>query len=421
MRDIETYDFLTTDDNMLQKGDGDEPQGKRARVDVDVEGAEEESLGESDHDFWLPLSIIKRVAKAKLNETTGPETKVNLEAMACVAVARAATIYISVLTAAALDTCGKRSTLMTENIFQGIAEMEFDGFGTQLLAMQEDAKRATPAKAEVDAPPKKKKPLSGFFKFSMEKRAQVKEDNPEASVSECAKILGKLWRGLTDEQRAGYKDTGGAADSPDGAAASTPAASSTSSAADPLSLGGIAEGEGLEDDNARKLADAADSADSAPAASEVPLEDAAEDSTGGLPDVGVVGGGGDLGEDAVVPMKADEPAAAAEAPAAAGEEQAAGEEPAAAADEQGGAAESTADMEQDAPAAESSSAPADADGAPSDAPAASEAKEDAPAEAATAEEDTAQAMDAAPAEAEQPAADGAGESQAEAAPEESSS
>ena len=63
MRDIETYDFLTTDDNMLQKGDGDEPQGKRARVDVDVEGAEEESLGESDHDFWLPLSIIKRVAK----------------------------------------------------------------------------------------------------------------------------------------------------------------------------------------------------------------------------------------------------------------------------------------------------------------------------------------------------------------------
>ena len=56
VRDIETYDFLTTDDNMLQKGDGDEPQGKRARVDVDVEGAEEESLGESDHDFWLPLS-----------------------------------------------------------------------------------------------------------------------------------------------------------------------------------------------------------------------------------------------------------------------------------------------------------------------------------------------------------------------------
>ena len=38
-------------------------------------------------------------------------------------------------------------------------------------------------------------------------------------MSECAKILGKLWRGLTDEQRAGYKDTGGAADSPDGAAA----------------------------------------------------------------------------------------------------------------------------------------------------------------------------------------------------------
>jgi histone H3/H4 len=207
VRDIEVYDFLTTDENILRKGT-EEPQGKRLRMEDGTEQPDPDDvmLGESDHDFWLPISNIKRVAKSKLNEVIPGDAKVNLEATACVAIARAATIFISLITATALDTCGKRSTLMSENIYQAIEEVEFEGFGEVLNAIEDQARNA-PVLTDEQKPPKKKKALSGFFRFSMEKRADVKLQHPEASVSECAKILGKLWRELTDEQRLSYKDT----------------------------------------------------------------------------------------------------------------------------------------------------------------------------------------------------------------------
>jgi len=69
VRDIEVYDFLTTDENILRKGT-EEPQGKRLRMEDGTEQPDPDDvmLGESDHDFWLPISNIKRVAKSKLNE-----------------------------------------------------------------------------------------------------------------------------------------------------------------------------------------------------------------------------------------------------------------------------------------------------------------------------------------------------------------
>jgi len=209
VRDIEVYDFLTTDENILRKGE-DEPSGKRMRLEeggAQAGSDDEEGFGD-DHDYWLPISNIKRVAKAKLLEVI-PNAKVNLEATACVAIARAATIFISLITATALDTCGKRSTLMCDNIYQAIVEIEFD-FADTLAAIEDQARNA-PAGGDAQKPVKKKKALSGFFKFSMEKRAEVKAEHPDASVSECAKILGKLWRELTDEQRLAYKGSDGAA------------------------------------------------------------------------------------------------------------------------------------------------------------------------------------------------------------------
>ena len=239
VRDMEVYDFLTTDENILRKGT-EEPAGKRLRLDPETgaEEPEDETLGESDHDFWLPISNIKRVAKAKLNEVIPGDVKVNLEAAACVAIARAATIFISLITATALETCGKRSTLMTENIYQAIEEIEFQ-FSEALLAIEEQARNAPAADAEGGKPPKKKKALSGFFRFSMEKRADVKAMHPDASVSECAKILGKLWRELTDEQRLSYK-----VEQPEAVEDGAAAAAAAAAAADGATVGGAGDADG---------------------------------------------------------------------------------------------------------------------------------------------------------------------------------
>eukprot|EP01043_Picozoa_sp_COSAG02_P038078 COSAG02_NODE_2910_length_7766_cov_5.844659_2_plen_466_part_00 len=277
VRDIEVYDFLTTDENILKKGT-EEPSGKRMRLGDGTEQPDPDDamLGESDHDYWLPISNIKRVAKAKLNEVI-PDEKVNLEATACVAIARAATIFISLITATALDTCGKRSTLMTDNIYQAIEEIEFD-FAKTLSAIEDQA-RSSPAGGDAQKPPKKKKALSGFFRFSMEKRAEVKQINPDASVSECAKILGKLWRELTEAERLAYKET------TDGAATTETAGAGT--IGDEMAAivgGGLEDGDGLEDENARRLAEAnqGGATENDAAASANGTDD--QSASGGLPD-----------------------------------------------------------------------------------------------------------------------------------------
>eukprot|EP00980_Cylindrotheca_fusiformis_P013957 scaffold3625_cov82-Cylindrotheca_fusiformis.AAC.3 len=52
---------------------------------------------------------------------------------------------------------------------------------------------------------KKKKPLSGFMKFSQEHRAKVKEENEGISFGQIGKKLGEMWRELTDEEKEAYK------------------------------------------------------------------------------------------------------------------------------------------------------------------------------------------------------------------------
>eukprot|EP00523_Entomoneis_sp_CCMP467_P002890 CAMPEP_0168744866 /NCGR_PEP_ID=MMETSP0724-20121128/14316_1 /TAXON_ID=265536 /ORGANISM="Amphiprora sp., Strain CCMP467" /LENGTH=77 /DNA_ID=CAMNT_0008792547 /DNA_START=73 /DNA_END=306 /DNA_ORIENTATION=- len=51
----------------------------------------------------------------------------------------------------------------------------------------------------------KKKPLTGFMKFSQEHRAKVKEDNPDLSFGGIGKKLGEMWRALTDDEKEAYK------------------------------------------------------------------------------------------------------------------------------------------------------------------------------------------------------------------------
>ena len=50
--------------------------------------------------------------------------------------------------------------------------------------------------------------LNGFMIFSRENRSGVKDENPGIAITEVAKILGAMWRGLGDEEKAVYTQMG---------------------------------------------------------------------------------------------------------------------------------------------------------------------------------------------------------------------
>ena len=45
---------------------------------------------------------------------------------------------------------------------------------------------------------------SAFIQFSNEKRAQVQAENPKAGFGEMGKLLGKMWKALSEEEKAKY-------------------------------------------------------------------------------------------------------------------------------------------------------------------------------------------------------------------------
>ena len=59
-------------------------------------------------------------------------------------------------------------------------------------------------KAAKEAEPKK--PLSAYIIFGNEQRQRVREENPEASVTEQVTLLGAAWKALTEEQRQVYEE-----------------------------------------------------------------------------------------------------------------------------------------------------------------------------------------------------------------------
>merc|ERR1711953_1041725 len=51
-----------------------------------------------------------------------------------------------------------------------------------------------------------KKPLSAYFLFSQEERLKVKNENPEMSITEVAKELGRRWATLEPSLKASYEN-----------------------------------------------------------------------------------------------------------------------------------------------------------------------------------------------------------------------
>ncbi|KAI7885605.1 hypothetical protein K492DRAFT_141417 [Lichtheimia hyalospora FSU 10163] len=51
-----------------------------------------------------------------------------------------------------------------------------------------------------------KRSLSAYMFFSQDKRASVKEENPDASFGQIGKILGQKWKEMSDEEKKPYND-----------------------------------------------------------------------------------------------------------------------------------------------------------------------------------------------------------------------
>ena len=46
-----------------------------------------------------------------------------------------------------------------------------------------------------------KRPATAFMLFVNSKRAEIKENNPDAKVTDIGRIAGQMWKELTDEQK----------------------------------------------------------------------------------------------------------------------------------------------------------------------------------------------------------------------------
>jgi HMG (high mobility group) box len=49
-----------------------------------------------------------------------------------------------------------------------------------------------------------KRPMSAFLYFSQGKRTEIKKERPEIKNTEVSRVLGEMWRSLSDEERAPY-------------------------------------------------------------------------------------------------------------------------------------------------------------------------------------------------------------------------
>merc|ERR1719348_1519686 len=71
---------------------------------------------------------------------------------------------------------------------------------------KEEQKRLEKQRKSDEKKSKKKDPRSAYLYFSNEVREKLKSENPEISITECAKEAGKLWKELTPSRRAKFQN-----------------------------------------------------------------------------------------------------------------------------------------------------------------------------------------------------------------------
>merc|ERR1711971_650605 len=71
-----------------------------------------------------------------------------------------------------------------------------------LLICNMGGKRKDSKAKDPNAP---KRPLSAYFFFTGEKRAEVKAENPALKMTEIAKLLGEMWKEMDATEKAPYE------------------------------------------------------------------------------------------------------------------------------------------------------------------------------------------------------------------------
>ena len=73
--------------------------------------------------------------------------------------------------------------------------------------------KAKPEKKQkkVKDPNKPKRPMSAYFLFMNSVRPEVRKDNPEATIGEVAKIMGKMWAEIDADKKAKFDKEAAAA------------------------------------------------------------------------------------------------------------------------------------------------------------------------------------------------------------------
>lgn len=73
--------------------------------------------------------------------------------------------------------------------------------------MKEKAsKKAEKTEKKPKDPNAPKKPSGAYIHFCSDKRASIKEKNPDLGAADILKALGEKWRGLTDADKTKYNE-----------------------------------------------------------------------------------------------------------------------------------------------------------------------------------------------------------------------
>uniref|UniRef100_A0A7S2F6D7 FACT complex subunit SSRP1 n=1 Tax=Octactis speculum TaxID=3111310 RepID=A0A7S2F6D7_9STRA len=104
-----------------------------------------------------------------------------------------------------LDDEGKVKWKEEEGVDKLRHEQEMMAYepSAEFLATSTEAPKSKKKKKDPNAP---KKPTTTYFAYIAEKRAQVKIENPDASVTDVSKLLGAQWKALSAEDKAPFEE-----------------------------------------------------------------------------------------------------------------------------------------------------------------------------------------------------------------------
>ena len=99
-----------------------------------------------------------------------------------------------------LSLFGEDEQSSKEAFSEAVQAEDFQEKLTELIK-KHDKKNKPKKLKDPNAP---KKPVNGYIRFSQEKRATVKEENPEMKGAEITKKLAEMWKALSDKKKEKY-------------------------------------------------------------------------------------------------------------------------------------------------------------------------------------------------------------------------